>query len=159
MEAIGAIASILQIAQAGVKLSISLYTLAEAIGSANKDVGQVAKDIALFSSVLKDLGKTLDRGRKSKSYREEAYETSQAIVKECESIFGEISDVFKEANVDAKGPATLSRMKKAKWVFRKSRVQVLRGNLESLKSTVALQLAVLQFADTVSASASCVTHR
>ena len=152
MEAIGAIASVLQLAQTGAKLSISLYTLADAIGSANKDVQHVAKDIALFSSVLKDLGNTLNRGRQSKLYREGSYDTSQVIVKECQTVFAEIEDVVKLSEGEAEGLVTLSRMKRVQWVFRKSRVQLLRGNLESLKSTISLQLAVLHYASTISSS-------
>ena len=115
----------------------------------------VAKDIALFSAVLKDLGKTLERGEKSRLYRDAAYESSRLIVKECEVVFGEIEDVLRRSSRDGVLQDThvsLSKVDKFMWVFRKSRVHLLRGNLESLKSTILLQLAVLGYADKVSKS-------
>ena len=103
--------------------------------------------------MLKDLGKTLGKGQKSRLYREDAYKTSLLIVKECEDVFGEIEEVLKKnsrdgAPLDADIP--LPRIEKFLWIFKKSRVQLLRGNLESLKSTITLQLAVLNYADRVS---------
>ena len=115
----------------------------------------MAKDIALFSAVLKDLGKTLERGQKSRLYRNAAYESSHLIVKECQEVFFEIEGILRKSNKDG-GPwdanLPLPRIQKFMWVFRKSRVQLLRGNLESLKSTILLQVAVLSYADKVSTS-------
>ena len=160
----------MQIAQIGAQLSITLYNVAEAVGSANKvdlydhdgadradclfqDVRYVAKDIALFSTVLKDLGRALDKGRRSERYRQDAYDTSQSIVRECEGVFNEIKDLLKTATHDGASPnvnISLDRTSKFMWVFRKQRVQLLRSSLESLKSTVLLQLAVLGYAEKVS---------
>ena len=119
----------------------------------NQDVQFVAKDITLFSAVLKDLGKTLERGQDLNLYRDAAYESSRLIVKECEEVFGEINDIVKgssKAGSIQDVNISISRVDKFMWVFRKSRVQLLRSNLESLKSTILLQVAVLSYADKVS---------
>lgn len=119
-----------------------------------KDVQYVAKDIALFSSVLKDLGNTLSRGQESRLYREDAYQTSRQIVKECESVFKEIQEILKKSSLDGTNAdvITVGRTEKFLWIFRRSRVQLLRANLESLKSTILLQLAVLSYGEKVSSS-------
>ena len=119
----------------------------------------VAKDIALFSAVLKDLGKTLERGQKSKVYRDAAYESSRLIVKECEEVFKEIDEILKKSTKEGStqdAKVSISRVDKFMWVFRRSRVQLLRGNLESLKTTILLQVAVLSYADKVSESSHVV---
>lgn len=110
--------------------------------------------------MLKDLGKTLGKGQKSRLYREDAYRTSLLIVKECEDVFGEIKEILKKSSKDGVPSDTgipLPRIEKFLWIFRKSRVQLLRGNLESLKSTITLQLAVLNYADSVSSPSAYVS--
>ena len=113
----------------------------------------VAKDIALFSTVLKDLGNTLQRGQESRLYRDDAYQTGRLIFKECEEVFNNIQQILKKSGVDEiTDTISIGRKEKFLWMFHKSRVQILRGNLESLKSTILLQVAVLSYADTVSSS-------
>jgi len=151
MAEIGAVASVLQIAQFGAQLSLTLYNVAQTIKSANQDVKRIAKEIALFAQVLKDLGLALERGQGSKLYRGDAYETSRMIVEECEGVFKEIEEIlFKKTTNESRSFATSNSIPKAErflWIFRKSRVQLLRSNLESLKSTISLKLAVLTYAD------------
>ena len=123
----------------------------------------MAKDVALFSAVLKDLGKTLERGKESRLYKDAAYESSQLIVKECEEVFGMIIAILKKSTKDGgrsldADNVSLPPMQKFMWVFRRSRVQLLRGNLESLKSTILLQVAVLSYADKVSSSSYVSSH-
>ena len=91
-----------------------------------------------------------------KLYRADVYDTSLLIVKECKGVFSEIEEVLKKSSKDGwtidKG-ISLDRVGKFMWLFRKSRVQLLRGNLESLKSTILVELAVLNYAEKVSSSA------
>ena len=118
-----------------------------------QDVRYVAKDISLFSAVLKDLGRAFERGKHAKLYRSDIYDTSLLIVKECKGVFSEIEEILKKSSKDGstidKG-ISLDRAGKFMWLFRKSRVQLLRGNLESLKSTILVELAVLNYAEKVS---------
>ncbi|KAI9786724.1 MAG: hypothetical protein M1816_007865 [Peltula sp. TS41687] len=150
MAEVGAIASVIAIAQFGASLSIGLYSIADTIGSANKDVRRIAKDIALFSAVLKDLGVALEGAKKSRVYRKNAFDTAQMIVKECEDVFQEIQKVStKSGNADPplEAHVSLPTLERLKWVFRKDRVRLLRADLESLKSTILVQLAVMSFAE------------
>ena len=151
MAEIGVVASVLQIAQFGAQLSLTLYNVAQTVKSANKDVKRIAKEIALFAQVLKDLGWALERGQGSRLYRGDAYETSRMIVEECHGVFKEIEEIlFKRITNETNSLETgisIPKTERFLWIFRRSRVQLLRSNLESLKSTIALKLAVLTYAD------------
>ena len=87
-----------------------------------------------------------------KLYRSDVYETSLWIVKECRGVFSEIEEIVKKSSKDGAtidGGISLDRAGRFIWLFRKSRVQLLRGNLESLKSTILVELAVLNYAEKV----------
>ncbi len=112
---------------------------------------RIAKDIALFAQVLKDLGSALERGQGSQIYRGDAYKTSRMIVEEREAVFKEIEEIlFKRTTKDTSSFETgisIPKTERFLWIFRKGRVQLLRSNLESLKSTISLKLADLTYAD------------
>lgn len=115
---------------------------------ANRPIQEVqyfAKDIALFSTILKDLGNALSKGQTSNLYREDAYQTGFGIARECEEVFQEIQGILNKFNKNG-GTASVST------IFRKSRVQLLRGRLEFLKSRILLQVAVLSYAERASTS-------
>lgn len=117
----------------------------------------VAKDIAFFSTTLKDLGNTLSKGKKSKLYREDAYQTGFGTAKECEEVLEEIQDILNKFNeYGGATPASIRRIDKL-GIFRIDRVQMIRGKLEFLKSKIFLQVAVLSYAEMVSTS-SYVEH-
>ena len=108
----------------------------------------IAKDMSLFSAVLRELGQALEKGQQSQLFRPEAYSTSLAIVKECEGVFAKTEGFLKKNTNDRSTldeGASLSRMGKIKWPFRKSRVKFLQSQLASLKSTILLELDVLYF--------------
>ena len=115
----------------------------------------IAKDISLFSAVLKGLGTVLDNGQQSQIYRADAYETSLSIIKECKGVFAEIEAILKKTSKNGHTLATgqgLDGAGKFMWLFRKYQVQVLRGNLELLRSTILVELAVLNCAEKMSPS-------
>jgi hypothetical protein len=150
MAEIGAVASVIQIAQLGAKISITLYSIADTTKSANKDVKRIAKDIALFSSVLKDLGNALERGQRAGQLRGDAYNTASMIVEECEEVFREIETILKKATGEERpfeADIVMPKLERFLWVFKKERIQLLRANLESLKTTILVKLAVLNYAE------------
>lgn len=110
-----------------------------------QEVQYFAKDIALFSTILKDLGNALSKGQTTKLYREDAYKTGLGIARECEEVFKEIQGILNKFNQNG-GTASVST------IFEKSRVQLLRGKLEFHKSRILLQVAVLSYAERASTS-------
>ena len=92
-------------------------------------------------------------------YKEDAYKTSMVIVKECKDVFHEIDTIlenFRGDKASSDADISLRRTEKIIWLFRKSRVQQLRGNLESLKATIMLQVAILNYASNFSSISSYV---
>lgn len=113
----------------------------------------IARDIALFSAVLKDLSRALDLGSKANLFRGDAFDTSIKIVGECQSVFTDIEDILKRVSKDEAplhNKFEVPRLEKVLWYFRKGKVDFLRGVLDSLKSTILLELAVLDYATKVS---------
>lgn len=55
MAEIGAIASIVGLAGAGVKISLTLFDLADRVGSTGAEVKLVATELSLFCSVLQEV--------------------------------------------------------------------------------------------------------
>lgn len=60
LEAIGAAASIIQIADLGTKLSIKLFTLYLQYKNANQSIQSLSSDVALTCAILRELGKNLE---------------------------------------------------------------------------------------------------
>jgi hypothetical protein len=56
LAAIGAVASIAQLADLGFKLSIKLFAFGEAVANADRSVKSLANEISLTSTVLRELG-------------------------------------------------------------------------------------------------------
>jgi len=151
MEAIGAIASIIGIAGAGAKLSIVLFEFASAVGSAGQEVRQIAIEISLFCSVLKQLQSTLAKA-KAFRYSLSAIETTQEILDRCQEVFNEIEGIvnsLRKGGGERSPEATQDWVVRIKWTFKRSQVQLLRSTLESCKVTLHIMLSTLDFAQKI----------
>ena len=123
------------------KLSISLYTFAETVASADKNVKHIATDISLTSAALDQLGKQLKEDRKNGLASDDALRVIDNTVHECSELFREINVALDK--VMGKGHGKLSKLK---WPFLQSKTEYLRGNLEKLKSSLMLMVHVLEHA-------------
>lgn len=154
MAEIGLIGTIIGIASAGIKLSITLYTFSESISTASVEIKNIARDVSLTSSVLEELGANLKHDEQAKLYSGSAVQTAKDVVRECESVFTEINAVVAKAMESASkgkgfkkgGKLALSALDRLKWPFLQPKMEVLRSNLERLKSTLVLMLNVLTYA-------------
>ena len=93
----------------------------------------IAKDISLFSAVLKGLSSVLEKGQQSRLHCADAYKTSLLIVEECKKVFAEIETILHKTSKvgrDFDSGRSLDGASKFIWFFRKSQVQVLRSNLD-----------------------------
>lgn len=125
MAEIGLVASIIQILSVGAKLSTSLYTFAESIGSAGLEIEIIAKEITLFSAVLNQLRDILEDC--SNQYSINLMQTVEEILDESQEGFGRISSVLRQLQTgnDAGKPAEFAR--RMKFVFVRSKIQLFRG--------------------------------
>jgi hypothetical protein len=158
MAEIGLIASVIGIAGAGIKLSITLYTFSETVATAADSIKAIAKDVSLTSAVLEELGSNLKQDEQARLYSGTALKTAQAVVVDCEAVFKQIDSALSKSieriggvtgsgrRKGKGGKVVLSAMEKLKWPFLQPKMEELRANLERLKITLVLMLNVLTYA-------------
>lgn len=155
MAELGIIASVVQIADVGLRLSIKLYTFGEIVSNADRSVISISKDVSLTSSVLKELGSLLDKDESSRIVSENAVQTAGKVVKECLEVFEEIDTILVKKMPNLRASAGERRLKavvlleRVKWSYLQPKLQLLRSNLDRLKSTLLLMLNVITYAGQV----------
>ncbi|EMD68372.1 hypothetical protein COCSADRAFT_108816 [Bipolaris sorokiniana ND90Pr] len=141
-EAIGLVASVLQLAGTGLKLSQALYQYADSVATADRRIKDVAKEIKLTSFVIEELGGIFKQDDTLSLISKSAIATANETLDECSRMFGEIE-------------ATLNKSKKGKigrliLPFREPKIELLRSHIDKLKSTLQLLMQVLMHAYQVS---------
>lgn len=144
MAELGIAASILQIATFGLKLYHELYKYADSNRSAGQRLKDIAQDVKFTSHIVRELRSVFDESRDIIS--KDAEKTAREVLDECQGIF----DRMKEALDKCTG-------RRARWTFpfREETFELLRTNLDRLKSTLQLLMQVLTHAQQL--SSSCVT--
>src|SRR5436305_141492 len=144
MAEIGLIASVIGVAGAGLKLSITLYTFSETVATATDSIKAIAKDVSLTSAVLEELGSNLKHDDQARLYSGTALMTAQKVVVDCEAVFREIDGALSKSmerigglgsggkRKGRGGKVMLSAMEKLKWPFLQPKMEMLRANLERL---------------------------
>ena len=156
MAELALLASIVQIADTGYRLSLKLYTSGEAISSADRTIITISKDISLTSTVLKELGEILRRDQEEKESicSENLVQTAGNTVNDCLDAFEELDKMILKnmPNLSQGHRATRATMalEKLRWPFIQPRVQLLRGSLDMLRANISLMLNVLIYARHVS---------
>ena len=155
MAELGIVASVLQIADLGLRLSTKLYAFGKTIATAEKSIQSISKDISLTSSVLRQLGQTLEEDKKSRLINDNALQTADGIINECRDIFQEMDSIFMK-----RMPRVLSEEKekgskatvttKLWWPYVRPKILLLRANLDRQKSTLLLMINVITYAKTLS---------
>ena len=149
MAEIGALASIVQVAGAGVSLSMALHKLGSTMAKAGEEIYTISKGISLFSLMLKQVGLALKEA--DSVHSQEAVETARQITSQCTLVFDEIQTMVdrcqtRDGNGYMKVPNLVQRIK---WCFRKGRVEYLVASLDSLKLSLSLMLQVLDLGKTM----------
>jgi len=158
-------ATIIGFAAAGLKLSFTLYAFAAAVGSAGKEIRQSAKDISLFSSVLRQLGIKMEEAHKAGFVANEAFDLTKEIIAECRSVFDELEAMIEKATTMEKvkvvkmaeddltvkevdrDKMTVSFGRRLLYLFQKAEISDQRNRLESLKSSLQVMLALITFTE------------
>ena len=150
VEVVGIIASIMQIADTGLRLSLKLYSFGEIVSTADKSIVTISKDVSLTSSVLRELGKVLNQDREVCS--QNAVQTADGIVKECLGVFESMEAVLVKklpnmgAGFSEKTKRATVLLEKLRWPYLQPKLELMRTNLERLKSTLNLMLNVMTLA-------------
>ena len=151
MAELGILASITQIADIGLRLSIRLYAFGETVASADRSISAISNDISLTSSVLRELGNAMNRD-KEKSYSKTGIKTAEAVARECSKVFQEMDSLLLKKvpqlhTMSSEGSSRATMMlERLRWPAIQSKVELMRSNLERTKSTLTLMLNVIIYA-------------
>ncbi|GIK06348.1 hypothetical protein Aspvir_001996 [Aspergillus viridinutans] len=146
LEIIGIAASILQIADLGATVSVKLCTFYRQLKSADESAQSLSSEVALTCSILRQLGENLKQDEQTRLYSAQAFETAQDVLRECEKVFRRISAAVDESRADATKNAIQRAARRFGFVLMERELDVLKGNLERLKSTMLLLLNVIMYA-------------
>lgn len=143
MAEIGLIASVIQVAGAGLKLSQTLYQYADGVATADRRIKDIAKEIQLTSFVVEELGAVFKHDETSTLMSANAIKTAHATMKECSSVFAEIDATLQKSKKNTLGRLMLP--------FRDNKIELLRNHIDKLKSTLQLLMQVLTHAHQIAA--------
>jgi hypothetical protein len=142
-ETLGLIASVIQVAGAGLKLSQTLYQYVDGVATADRRIKDIAKEIRLTSFVIEELGDVFKNDDTSALMSKNAVKTAEETMKECSSVFTEIDATLKKSKNNTLGRLMLP--------FRDNKIELLRTHIDKLKSTLQLLMQVLTHAHQVAA--------
>lgn len=151
MAELGLIASIVGIAGAGAKLSITIFDFASTMGNAGRELQDISTEISLLCSVLKQLEVVLAHAHFRSSPA--ARDTSEKILTKCNVVFDELGSIIgklRSGKSDEGDFTSFDFADKVRWTFQRPKVQLLRSTLESCKLTLGLMLSTMQLAEKTS---------
>ncbi|KAI4936758.1 uncharacterized protein J4E92_001483 [Alternaria infectoria] len=141
-EVVGLVASVVQLAGAGLKLSQTLYQYADGVASADRRIKDIANEVKLTSFVIQELGAIFERDETANLISENAVRTANETIKECFAVFTEL-----ELKINKGKPGKMGRLMLP---FKDNKIELLRSQIDKLKSTLELLMQVLIHAHQVS---------
>ena len=152
-EVFGTIAAVIGVADVGARISAKLYTFGVLVASADETISSISKEVALTSTVLKELGNILAKDRpESPIITKIAIGNIEETVRECDKAFEQIDSVLLKRvprlrlGKGNQGPKAAILLERFGWQALEPKVQLLRSNIDRLKSSLLLMLNVLMLA-------------
>ena len=140
---------ILRVASAGFRLSLVLNAVGTGMANPFIDIHNIAKNISLFSLMLKETAVVMGEGGHVAS--QAAIDAATEISYQGQLVFDEIKSMTDlSQGTDEQGILrSITTSEKNKWAFKRHKVAYLLGQLESLKLSLAIMLQVLQMGKTI----------
>ena len=164
IEILGIAASVIQIADAGARLSSKLFVFTRKIKDADRSIQDISQEIAATGAALRELGEALEQDKYASLGSRHSIDQTSQIVADCWKVFTDINETIGGEKL-VKGPETtnekvsntLARFKQPTFTFKQRfkfpfiepQINMLRSKLESLKSSLVLMLQVLLLAEQV----------
>ena len=145
IEIVGIAASVIQIADLGARLSVRLFVFSKKIRSADKAIEAISQDIAATGAVLRELGLELSKDENAELCTNGALSTAKNLIAACQKVFDELNAEL-EGQTATVPSIVMAWKARLKYSFLEAQIELLRSNLERLKSTLTLMLNVLIFA-------------
>ncbi|CAG8978958.1 hypothetical protein HYALB_00012411 [Hymenoscyphus albidus] len=138
ITAVGAVASIITLAQTALSLSKALYTLGSAVQSASEDIQALADDLKTFAQSLSLLSRLLED---SKSwYSDDVYLLTAKIIRDCAEMYEKIDKILVKLGSNGKNSWNI----RMKFVYKEGEIRRLMKRLRDMKGTLATVLMSLQ---------------
>jgi len=138
ISAIGAVASVVQLASTALSLSKTLYSFGSSIGSAGEDVHTLAEDLKTFSQSLALLSRLLEDGKSW--YTDDIYLLTAKIIKDCAELYIKIDKILVKLGSNGKSNWKM----RVKFVYKEGEIKKLLKRLRDMKGTLATILMSLQ---------------
>jgi hypothetical protein len=152
-ELLGAASGILGVAEVGFSLASTLYKYASSVKSAEKELKAIAKDVELTSKVLKQTHEQIQKDQDAKLCTNEAIDLTSDVLQGCRDAFQEVDDELNRSiKVDGGGQSTVSMTSRFKFPLKSNKMELLRANLDKLKTTLLLMLSVLAYGRKISST-------
>jgi hypothetical protein len=132
LEALGAAASIIGIADAGLRLAKTIHAYVESVSSAEKRLDSLGTHVRTTAIVVREVGLLFENRDSARYISRDAVETARDVAKECEDVFLELIQI-------------MEKTRKRKWTlpFKEQKVDLLEAQLEKSKSTLHMMLTLL----------------
>ena len=130
-------ASIIGISTFGIKLTLTLYEFGSTASSAKQQTDHIARNVTLYSNVLELLAERLEADAPIIS--EAAFDLVEELYDQSDELFSRIRSLLPRKE----GRDEISFLQKIAWNFKKTKVDVLVGELDRLKATVQLLVTVI----------------
>jgi hypothetical protein len=144
LEGLAIAASVLQIADLAANLSLKLFEFSRKTRHADKSVELVSKDIKSTGIVLHQLAIELSKDEARAICSQIAINKTEELVNDCRQVFHELDQTLDAEASSSKTVWSLKR--KIKYSFLEPHIELLRGNLDHLRSSLMLMVSTLTFA-------------
>jgi hypothetical protein len=136
---------IIGIAGGAAKLSIALYSIASAIGSAGNEVRTFAANSSALAQVLTTLGDALSAKEPA---ADKARTIAAGLIALCQTILDNSNKLLEKLRplVELTGNARNQFILRIRWLFEKSKFASHTQSLENLKSTLSLLVGTVNYA-------------
>lgn len=144
-ELFGTAAGIIQVAEVGFNLATTLYKYASTVKGAERDIKRIARDVKLTSKVLERTHEQLKADQQAQLCTNDALVDLEDVLEGCREAFKEVDDSLNKSMKPPSGKLGMSLTEKLKWPLKQDKLEVLRANLEKLKTTLLLMLSVFAY--------------
>ncbi|KAF2739579.1 hypothetical protein EJ04DRAFT_335509 [Polyplosphaeria fusca] len=133
LEGLAVAASIIQVADAGLRISQTVYAYAESVRSADKRLKDVAIDVRVTSDIVRHVAELFDDFGKHVGPKE--LQTANECVNRCKAAFKEVEEYANKAK---------PRVSKWRFPLRERKLELMDAKLEQLKTSLHIMLTVIQ---------------
>lgn len=146
IEIVGVVASTLQLAEIGMKLSVRLCSFYHQLKDANRSIQTLSSDVSLTCSILHEFAMTLQQDDQTRVCSGQMFHTAQNVLSDCDSTFEQITKMLGKQVSKFEGSRFQRTTGRITMVLLRPDVEVLHGNLDRIRSTMLLMLNVIIYA-------------